>query len=266
MHIAPIDNILGLLQSAERHAHTAEQHDALEMARLVLFFIRERGQSEPFSDYLGSFNTTPLTPVISFATEEQADTWLREHPAPPHGATVGAADALYTLAYSRDPEHRKFLRLPSKEELAQWAEDGDEPGEVSQESAPLPPGLGTKWNFSDLLKWCFFHLHELEPHLSSPEEYNALEAAKIAFHFVMHLGETHGFQEYQSAVHASRTPPPSHTFASRGEAAHWLAAQTEPPPSVVIAIGDELHSVGYNRLKRLPILIRIPTPLELHPA
>jgi hypothetical protein len=256
------------LQRVERYASTAEQREALENCRLILHFILGRGESAAFTDYFQGFNTAPLTPVLSFATNEDADTWLRNHPAPPHGATIGVAGERYSLAYSRELEHRRLLRLPSEEELAQMEESGEEAEEETEtetetELPPPHPRHGTRFKFFDFFKWTSFHLYEMEKRISSPEELEALRAARIAFHFVMDMGEYHGFEEYRETVHSSRTSHPLLSFAAREEADSWLAKQPEPPPPAVLAIGSALYSVGYNRLRAVRVLIRIPTQKEL---
>lgn len=259
-----ITRTLSQLQQVERYASTVEQREALENCRLILHFILGRGESAAFTDYFQGFNTAPLTPVLSFVTKEDADTWLRNHPAPPHGATIGAAGERYSLAYSRELEHRRLLRLPSEEELARMEESGEEVEESTEAELPPPhPRHGTKFKLFDFFKWTCFHLYELEKRVSSPEELEATKAARIAFEFVMGVGEYHGFEEYRETVHSSLTSRPILSFANREEADSWLAKQPEPPVPAVVSITSELYSVGYNRLRRLRVLIRIPTRQEL---
>lgn len=259
-----IKRTLTLLHEVENHASTSEQHDALENCRLTLLFINGRGEAGEFSEYSESFDTAPLTPVLSFATKDEADIWLRNHPAPPHGATIGAADALYTVAYSRELEHRKLLLIPSKEELARMEGDEEEGGEgAGDEVCPPHPFHGAKFDFFDFFKWTCFHLFELEQRISSPEELEVIRTARIAFHFVMHVGEYHGFAAYQETLRSSRSSRPLQSFTTRQDADAWLANQSVPPLPVVVAIGSELYSVGYNRRRGLRVLIRIPTQQEL---
>lgn len=258
-----IQRTFTLLQGAERHASSPEQHDALTNSRLVLHFIQARGEAGDFEAYLQRFNTGPQRPLFSFATKEDADSWLRAHPAPPHGALLQAGDALYQVAYLRELEHRKLLPLPSQEESTRMEADEDE---VEEESPTPSPNHGTDFNVFDLLNKTSYHLHEFEPRLSSPEEYEALRITRIAFHFVMHMGEDHGFEEYLEALDASRRSRPRQSFATPQEAESWLATQPEPPPPSVVAIGSELYAVGYHRGRGLRVLLRLPTPLELNPA
>ncbi|WP_146210013.1 hypothetical protein [Vitiosangium sp. GDMCC 1.1324] len=256
-----------MLHQVERHAFTSEQHDALKNSRTTLHFIVGRGEAGAFEEFFESFDTAPLLPVLTFATKEEADTWLRNHPSPPHGAIIGALNELYTVAYIREPDFRKLLRIPSREELAQMddAEDEDEPGNAD-ETAPPSPIQGMRFSFFDFFKWTCFHLHELEQRISSPQELEAIGAARISLDFVMHVGEHHGFEEYLESIHSARASGPLQFFATREEADTWLNMQPEPPPPTVVAIGSELYSVGYHRLRALRVLIRIPTQQELRPG
>jgi hypothetical protein len=255
-----IKSTLALLHEVKRHASTSEQHDALENSRIALYFIMERNEAVEFEEYLKDFNTAPLTPALSFATKEEADTWLLAHPAPPHGAIIGVADSLYHVAYSRELEHRKLLRLPSKEEWAQMEVGEEEP----EEEPSIPnPYHGARFSVVDFFNKTCFLLYEMEQRMSSPEELEAIRIAKIAFHFVMDVGEHHGFEEYLDTLHSSRTSRPVRSFATREEADSWLEKQPEPPPSATVAIGNELYAVGYNRRKGLRVLIRIPPQREL---
>lgn len=142
-------------------------------------------------------------------------------------------------------------------------EAGDETQEEVEESSPPNPSHGARFKLFAFFEWTSFHLYKLEQHLSSAEQREAMSAAKIAFHFVMHVGEYHGFEEYLGTLHTAMTPGPHLAFSTRQEADTWLEKQPEPPPPAVIAIGHKLYSVGYNRLRSLRVLIRLPTQQEL---
>lgn len=261
------ESLLGQLRAVERHAVTSKQHDALKNARLILYFIQGRGESGEFTKFLNDSHTSLLSPVLTFATKEEADSWLSNHPAPPHGATIKAADACYQIAYSSQLSLRKFLRLPSEEEFALMEEGGDEAGDEAErvEKEPSLPemGPGSEYKFFDFFKWTAFHLYEVEKRIRTPEELEALGATRIAFEFVMHIGEQYGFAEYWQTLQELKVSPSLQSFPNRAEAESWLDRQPEPPPPAAVAIGGELHSVGYSRLKQLRVMIRIPMPREL---
>lgn len=106
----------------------------------------------------------------------------------------------------------------------------------------------------------------MEKRITSPEELASIRTAKISFHFVMHVGEEYGFEDYLESIRSARTAPPLESFATRAEADTWLAAQPEPPPPVVLAIGNERYAAGDNRRRALRLLIRIPLPRDLAPG
>ncbi|QRK08692.1 hypothetical protein JQX13_00430 [Archangium violaceum] len=102
--------------------------------------------------------------------------------------------------------------------------DEEEGGEgADDEVCPPHPRHGAKFDFFDF---------ELEQRISSPEELEAIRTARIAFHFVMHVGEYHGFEAYQETLQS---------FATRQDAEAWLE----------------------NQSRGLRVLIRIPTQQEL---
>ncbi|MFY0562570.1 hypothetical protein ACN28E_01900 [Archangium lansingense] len=257
-----INNTLALLRQVERHATTSEQFDALKASRTLLYFILGRGEAGEFKDYFERFDTAPVRPLLSFATREEADTWLRNHPAAPHGATIRAAKDLYTVVDARALNHRKLLRQLSLEELGLTDEEvGQEPAD---ESEPPKPNPGERFSLFGLYERTCYDLYQMEKHVTSPEELESIRIAKISFHFVMHEGEEYGFEDYLESIRSARSAPPRKSFTTRAEADTWLATQPEPPPPVVVAIGNELYAAGYNRRRGLRLLIRHPTPPELN--
>ena len=257
-----IQSTLARLHELGRLASTPEQEEALENVQSVLSFIEARNETAAFADHVARFDTTPLTPVLSFETRHEAEAWLRDHPSPPNGALIQAAKTLYTLSYSRRLEHRELLRVQTPEALAQ-EEDGEDEAVTEQESPP-PPRQGTRFSLVGLLHWTAFHLHTLERRTSSREEREAIRVAKIAFDFLMHVGEEHGFEEYRATLPAAWAGP-LRCFTTRQEADRWLERQPEPPRPEVIAIGDARYSVGYDRVRRLRVLLRIPTQEQWKP-
>ncbi|OJT21054.1 hypothetical protein BO221_29705 [Archangium sp. Cb G35] len=252
------------LREVERYASTSDQADALTASRTTLHFIQGRGETGEFKAFVESFDTAPVTPLQSFTTKDEADIWLRNHPAPPHGALIKAANDFYTVVDARALHHRKLLRLPSPEEVTQTDEAGEE-AEQEVEEAPEPskPSPGAKFSLFKLYDRTCYDLHQMEKRMSSPEELEAIRTAKISFNFVMRVGEEYGFEEYLESLRFARTAPRLASFATHEEADSWLATQPEPPPPAVVSIGNELYSVGYNRHRKMRVLIRIPPQREL---
>lgn len=106
------------LRQARAHVLTHEDKASVDIALLALHFILESGQSSPFEEFLGNFDSNiPRLPLCSFGTRKEADTWLNAHPRPPHGARVEIAGQRYSVGYSRDSGLRVLVRGPTLEEL-----------------------------------------------------------------------------------------------------------------------------------------------------
>jgi hypothetical protein len=259
-----IQMTLTLLHEVERHASNPDEFDALKASRSTLHFIQGRGEAGEFKEFLETFDTAPVTPLLSFTTKDEADMWLLNHPAPPHGALIRAANDFYTVVDARALNHRKLLLLPSPEELARTDAAGDEPEqEVEETPEPPRPNSSTKFSLFNLYDRTCYDLHQMEKRMSSPEQLEAIRTAKISFNFVMRVGEEYGFEEYLESLRSARTSPPLEFFKTQEAADTWLATQPEPPPPAVISIGNELYSVSYNRRRKMRLLIRIPTQREL---
>lgn len=257
-----IQSTLALLREVERHTSTSQQRDALQVARTLLHFILGRGESGEFTEFFERFDTAPLAPLFSFSTREEAEDWLRNHPAPPHGAIIRADNDLYSVADVREFNHRKLLRLPSPEECGPLDETEEEQ-EAVEEPVPSTPRPDERFSLVELYSRTCHHLHELEKRTSSPEQLAAIRTAKVSLDFVMRLGEAHGFEDYLESIRAASASPPLRSFENQAAADAWLMTQPEPPPPAVVAIENELYAVGYNRRRGLRVLTRIPTHHEL---
>lgn len=258
-----IQGTLARLREVELRASTAEQLEALQFSRALLHFIMRRGESGELKEFIERFDTAPLSPMLVFSTKEEADAWLRDHPAPPHGAIIEAAGGLYTVAAARDLHQRKLLPLPPSGEAAHSDDEEEEEQEVGEESAPPVPVPGTTSSLFERYTRTCYYLHELEKRLPLPEQLDAIRSAKVAFEFVMHIGEAYGFEDYLESIRSARESSPLGSFTSREEADTWLMSQPEPPPPTVVAIGSERYATGYDRRRRLRVLSRLPTRQEL---
>jgi len=113
-----IDRTLLLLHQVEQHTHSAEEFEALKTAKVALHFIMERGEQQGFEDYLTHFDSArEPSPLLAFAAREEADVWLENHPAPPHGAIVSIAGELYSVGFNRKSGLRILVRIPTPEDL-----------------------------------------------------------------------------------------------------------------------------------------------------
>jgi hypothetical protein len=102
----------GLLGRTLKEARSPEEQELFRTAAAALMFISETGAVHPFEDYLGSRGEAPPYAVAFFKTREEADSWLQQHPSPPHGAFVLIADAYYIVMSVREMGHRGMFPHP----------------------------------------------------------------------------------------------------------------------------------------------------------
>lgn len=111
-----IDRTLRLLHEIEQRPLSPEESEALKTAKIALHFIVERGERHGLEDYLKGFDSNaPPSPLHSFSTREEADSWLSNHAAPPHGAIVSIAGTRYSVGFNRKSGLRVLVRIPSLE-------------------------------------------------------------------------------------------------------------------------------------------------------
>ncbi len=112
-----------------------EDQEILDVAANAIHFIASIGKLHAFEHYLASIASGGQPPPLySFDTREEADAWLKNHPEPPHGASVSIAGKDYTVAYFRELNHRALLYRPSLDELERVDDQqlqGKSPGEES---------------------------------------------------------------------------------------------------------------------------------------
>lgn len=112
-----IDRTLRLLHKVGRHTHASEEMEALRTAKIALHFIQSIGESHGFEDYLEKFDVEGSpSPRYAFATREEAEHWLKNHPTPPHGAMVAIGGVLHCVGFSRESGLRVLMRIPAVEE------------------------------------------------------------------------------------------------------------------------------------------------------
>jgi hypothetical protein len=93
-----------------------EDLEGLHSAALALHFIHEVGCARDFARFLTHLDE-PLPPLCSFATREEAEAWLRNHPRPPNGASVQVGEEVLTVGYQRERDQRLLVRFPKLEAL-----------------------------------------------------------------------------------------------------------------------------------------------------
>ncbi|HEX5746058.1 MAG TPA: hypothetical protein VFZ09_07430 [Archangium sp.] len=115
------------LDQAQAVLHSSpEDLKGLQCAALALHFVQESGCAQEFEHFVAHFDE-PSPPLCSFTTWEEADAWLKEHPSPPHGATVRVGEDEFSVGYWPQSDHRVLLRAPTYEPLDDVEEEDEDP-------------------------------------------------------------------------------------------------------------------------------------------
>jgi hypothetical protein len=139
-------NLLGLIHLKTQ---SPEEKELLLTAADALRFIHTTGQQYEFEDYRQDLRTEgPEMVIAAFATREEAEAWLENHPKPPHMALVLIADEYHTVYHWRDRNLRRMPSTPTLEfHLEEMTRDG------------LPPPVAT-FNTREEAKAWFYNLTE----------------------------------------------------------------------------------------------------------
>ncbi|MCY1073773.1 head protein [Archangium lansingense] len=119
-------NLLGLILEK---TESEEEKELLFTAAEALRFIETTGQQYDFVDYRQDLKTEgPQMVIASFATRDEAEAWLKNHPKPPCRAAVLIADKYHTVYYRRDTNDRTMPSTPGIEfHLEEMMKDGRPP-------------------------------------------------------------------------------------------------------------------------------------------
>jgi hypothetical protein len=123
-------NLLGLIHEKTQ---SPEEKELLLVAAEALRFINTTGQQYEFEDYRKDLGTEgPEQVIAAFATHEEAESWLKNHPKPPYMAAVLIADEYHVVLYDRDRGFRRMPSTPSVEyHLEEMMKDGPPPAVAS---------------------------------------------------------------------------------------------------------------------------------------
>jgi hypothetical protein len=140
---------IDLLGRLHENTQSPEERELLLAAAEALRFINTTGQHYDFEDYRKDLGVEgPEQVIAAFATREEAETWLKNHPKPPHMAAVLVADEYHGVFYSRERNLRRLLYSPTHEHyLKEMIRDG------------LPPAVAT-FNTREEAKAWFYNLSE----------------------------------------------------------------------------------------------------------
>lgn len=117
---------LALDQAHAALSSSSEDLEGLRSSMLGLHFVQEAGCAEEFEHFLAHFDE-PSPPLCSFATREEADAWLKNHPSPPDGATVQAGEDELTVGYWPRSGRRVLLHFPKYETSDDVEEEVEDP-------------------------------------------------------------------------------------------------------------------------------------------
>lgn len=106
--------VMDLLARLRTENPSAEEQELLAVAIDAILFITSTGQRYAFVDYLQQRESYAPPPVVaSFETREEAEEWLRNHPAPPDGTFVRVAGEYHHVVYSREMNLRRLIAAPA---------------------------------------------------------------------------------------------------------------------------------------------------------
>jgi len=139
-------NLLGLIHEKTQ---SPEEKELLLVAAEALRFINTTGQQYEFEDYREDLGTEgPQQVIAAFATHEEAESWLKNHPKPPDMAAVLIADQYHTVYYWRD---RDLRRMPFSHSIEYHLEEMMKDG--------LPPAVASFATREEARAW-FYNLPE----------------------------------------------------------------------------------------------------------
>ncbi|MFY0568526.1 hypothetical protein ACN28E_32485 [Archangium lansingense] len=115
-----VDSILDILRTVnEKYQEGSPEDEALRVAAVALFYVREIQKLEDYREFFRSFYTPAIDYIVvsqTFATREEADAWLASGKAS-EGARVRIAGQGFRVIPERKGNGVRFLRSPLPEEL-----------------------------------------------------------------------------------------------------------------------------------------------------
>jgi hypothetical protein len=115
-----VDSVLDTLRSVnEKYQEGSPEDEALRIAAVALFYIREKQRLDDYREFFRSFYTPAIDYIVvsqSFSTREEADAWLASGRAR-EGERVRIAGEGFRVIPERKGTGLRFLRSPLPEEL-----------------------------------------------------------------------------------------------------------------------------------------------------
>lgn len=115
-----VDSVLELLRTVnEKYQEGSPEDEAIRIAAVALFYVREKQKLEDYREFFRSFYTPAIdyiTVTRTFSTREEADAWLASGEAR-EGARVRVAGQGFRVIPERQGQGLRLLRSPLPEEL-----------------------------------------------------------------------------------------------------------------------------------------------------
>ena len=230
------EKVWGVLERLQAQQSPADAQ-CVRRAAVALAFLVEDGHADDFEDYLSCFSReAPTGAFPSFATLEQAQTWLRGPLDARSAQGAWIAGAGYAVSYSQEEGLRSLVRVPSESEL--------------MTGAPVAP-VGD-------LEDCLATLRRMGTRENAPEVMEAIRVALLAVYFLVESGRTRDFERFLSVFDSSAPRHVLRSFPTRDEAQAWLDNHPRPPHGARVDIAGQTFSVGYSREQDLRTLVRAP--------
>lgn len=119
-HNFDVDSVLDVLRSVnEKYQEGSPEDEALRIAAVALFYVREKQKLEDYREFFRSFYTPAIEYAVvtrTFTTREEAEQWLASGEAG-DGVRVRIAGEGFRVIPERKGPGLRFLRSPLPEEL-----------------------------------------------------------------------------------------------------------------------------------------------------
>jgi len=115
-----VDSILDILRTVnEEYQEGSPEDEAIRIAAVALFYVREIRKLDDYREFFRSFYTPAIDYIVvsrAFATREEADAWLASGKAS-DGDLVRIAGQGFQIMPERKGTGLRFVRMPLPEEL-----------------------------------------------------------------------------------------------------------------------------------------------------
>ncbi|MFL5354427.1 hypothetical protein [Archangium sp.] len=115
-----VDAVLEILRTVdERYQEGSPEDEALRVAAVALFYVREIQKLDDYREFFRKFYTPAIdaiVPSLTFATREEADEWIASGKAS-EGALVKIAGEGFRVIPQRNGKGLRFRPTPLPEEL-----------------------------------------------------------------------------------------------------------------------------------------------------